>query len=251
MPRARGTRAVRGRSARGTKPQSPGSPVLREEVERHPRPAVLEQPEAPGRVALRPECLEHTAVLYDAALRMARNPDDAADLVQETYLKAVRSAHLYRESPSCRPWLMRILLHAYVDRYRRNRRRPDEVAYEDEGEWVADQLFAGSRGGAEWRDQVPDGDLEAFLFEAVGDEVKTALDELPESFRVAVVLRDVEGLSYGEIAERLGIPEGTAMSRVFRGHRILRRRLTSYARGLGVLSRTPTPSGLAEPLVSS
>ncbi|HUF90333.1 MAG TPA: sigma-70 family RNA polymerase sigma factor [Gemmatimonadota bacterium] len=186
--------------------------------------------------ALRQECLEQLDALYGAALRMTRNRQDAEDLVQETYLKAVRALDRYREDASCKAWLFRILTNAYIDRYRRARRQPRSVEldeggatglYEDALDDTLSDPFGLDPGSADA------ADLEWFLSLSMSDPVKAAIDGLPDPFRELVVLRDLEGFSYRECADLLGIPVGTVMSRLHRGRRLLREALAAYARRHG------------------
>ena len=191
-------------------------------MNRDPRPAPSQQK------ALRGECLAHLDALYGAALRMTANRQDAEDLVQDTYLKAVRNLHRYRDDGSCKAWLFRILTNTYIDGYRKARRSPMPVELDEEG---ASGLYE--------RMVVPPGDdgappldlrdLDDFLGRFVADEVKRALDGLPEVFRSAIALRAIEGFSYQEIADMLEIPIGTVMSRLFRGRRLLQEALREYA----------------------
>lgn len=178
------------------------------------------------------ECLTHIDALHRAALRMTREADAAADLVQETYLKATRSVDSYTEGSGTRAWLFRILTNAYIDRYREQARSPQIVELTDEAGLY--ELFLETRA-AEGYAPVPwsDEELEEFLRKFVGDEVKGALESLPPAFRLVVLLRDVEGFSYREIAEITGVPVGTVMSRLFRGRKGLQERLTTYARSHG------------------
>lgn len=182
------------------------------------------------RTRLREECLAHIDALYGAALRMTKNPLDAEDLVQETYLKAVRNLHRYREEAGCKGWLFRILTNTYIDVYRKRRRRPDEVEFDDEGATgIYDRIVAtypGETGPGPLHSA--DG-LEDFLDRFMADEVKAAIDELPDIFRELIVLRDLEGFSYKECAEMLEIPVGTVMSRLHRGRKALQEQLWEYA----------------------
>ncbi len=178
------------------------------------------------------ECVTHMDALYRVALRMTGNEPDAEDLVQDTYAKAIRSIHRYHEEGlGVRPWLFRILTNAYIDLYRRRKRSPRLVELSEEGglyELFLEQRSA-SGAGTPWIEE----ELEEFLNDFVGDEVRAAFESLPPSFRLVVVLRDVEGFSYREIAEMTGVPMGTVMSRLFRGRRLLQRRLAEYARAHG------------------
>lgn len=179
---------------------------------------------------LREECLSHLDALYGAALRMTRDRADAEDLVQDTYLKAVRSLHRYREDAGCKAWLFRILTNTYIDLYRKRKRRPESVEFDDEGATGVYDRFAGRYPGDREAGPLasPDG-LDGFLHRFVSDEVKAALDALPDVFRELVVLRDLEGFSYRECAEMLEIPIGTVMSRLHRGRRALQEALLDFA----------------------
>ncbi|MGH7558292.1 MAG: sigma-70 family RNA polymerase sigma factor [Gemmatimonadota bacterium] len=184
---------------------------------------------SPGqRKALREECLSHLDALYGAALRMTANRQDAEDLVQETFLKAIKNLHRYREGGTCKAWLFRILTNTYIDRYRKARRSPIPVELDEEGTTGLYDRMVGPAGDA----GTPPLDLQElddFLGRFVADEVKRALDGLPEIFRSAIALRDIEGFSYQEIADMLEIPIGTVMSRLFRGRRLLQDALLDYA----------------------
>jgi len=183
--------------------------------------------------ALRQECLEQLDALYGAALRMTRNREDAEDLVQETYLKAVRGRDRFREDASCKAWLFRILTNAYIDRYRRAQRQPRAVELDEEG---ATGLYDDALDDGLSDPSDPDADtadLEWFLSLSMSDPVKAAIDGLPDPFRELVVLRDLEGFSYRECANLLGIPVGTVMSRLHRGRRLLREALAAHARRHG------------------
>lgn len=182
---------------------------------------------------MRDECLSHIDALYGAALRMTANRQDAEDLVQETYVKALRNLHRYRDGGGCKAWLFRILTNAYIDRYRKARRSPIPVELEEDGTTgLYDRMVAPPDAAT----PPPDlQDLDDFLDRFVSDEVKQALDGLPEIFRTVIVLRDVERFSYREIADMLEIPIGTVMSRLFRGRRLLQDALREYAVSEGYL----------------
>jgi RNA polymerase sigma-70 factor (ECF subfamily) len=195
-------------------------------------------PRTPEHAAILEECLGHLDALYRAALRLTRNAADAEDLLQDTYLKATRSVDRYRESAGTRAWLFRILTNSFIDRYRQRRRTPETVEFTEGGSLY--DLFLAQRGEeavapAPWNDE----ELDEFLKNVVGDEVKAALESLPPSFRLVVILRDVEGFSYREIAEIVGVPVGTVMSRLFRGRKALQEQLARYARTHGY----PGPGG--------
>jgi RNA polymerase sigma-70 factor (ECF subfamily) len=163
--------------------------------------------------------------LYSAALRMTRNPSDAEDLVQETYLKAYRGYGSFRAGTNLKAWLYRILTNTFINSYRAKRRHPEETELEE----VEDFYLFRRLGGLEAAEEV-----EEVLESMTDEEVKQAIESLPESFRMAVLLADVEGFSYKEIAEIMDVPIGTVMSRLHRGRRALQKALHDYgmARGL-------------------
>jgi RNA polymerase sigma-70 factor (ECF subfamily) len=169
--------------------------------------------------------------LYSAALRMTRNRADAEDLVQETYLRAYRGYSRFEEGTNLRAWLYRILTNTFINSYRAKQRRPDERELDD----VEDLYLYRRLGGLETAQRGRSAEDE--LMDLVtDDEVKAALESLPEQFRVAVLLADVEGFSYKEIAEMLDIPIGTVMSRLHRGRKALQRALAEYALDRGLAS---------------
>ncbi|MBW3660818.1 MAG: sigma-70 family RNA polymerase sigma factor [Gemmatimonadetes bacterium] len=189
------------------------------------------------RARLREECLGHLDALYGAALRMTKNRQDAEDLVQETYLKAVRNLDRYREDAGCKPWLFRILTNTYIDLYRKRKRRPHEVEFDDEGATgIYDRIVLSFPSEKEEGPLHSPGGLDDFLHRFMADEVKAAIDELPDVFRELIVLRDIEGFSYRECAEMLEIPIGTVMSRLHRGRKSLQERLWDYAAEKGYVS---------------
>ncbi|MGH9105680.1 MAG: sigma-70 family RNA polymerase sigma factor [Acidimicrobiales bacterium] len=170
------------------------------------------------------QAMPHMGSLYSAALRMTRNPADAEDLVQETYLKAYRAFGSFREGTNLKSWLYKILTNTFINIYRSRRRRPLETDLDDVEELYLYRRLGGMEAasiGRSAEDLVLDRFSEA--------DVKTAVESLPEPFRLAVVLADVEGFSYKEIAEILDIPIGTVMSRLHRGRRALQKVLLSFA----------------------
>ncbi len=176
------------------------------------------------------QAMEHMPSLYAAALRMTRNPADAEDLVQETYLKAYRGFGGFTEGTNLKAWLYRILTNTYINIYRAKKRRPDETDVEDfENLYLYHRLGGGQEAavGRSAEDQVLDRFTEA--------EVKDAIEALPEQFRMAVILGDVEGFSYKEMAEILDVPIGTVMSRLHRGRRALQKRLYEFGRQRGLV----------------
>ncbi|HEV3475650.1 MAG TPA: sigma-70 family RNA polymerase sigma factor [Actinomycetota bacterium] len=165
--------------------------------------------------------------LYAAAMRLTRNPDDAGDLLQETYLRAYRGFASFEEGTNLRAWLYRILMNAFINIYRKRQREPQTVSDDDVEDWYLYDRLGG-------REAEPSA--EATVLEAIPDEdVQEALASLPDNFRLAVLLADVEGFSYKEIADILDVPIGTVMSRLHRGRRALERRLWDVVRERGLV----------------
>ena len=184
------------------------------------------------------QALEFMPALYSAALRMTHNPADAEDLVQETYLKAYRSFASFTEGTNLKAWLYRILTNTFINQYRAKKRRPDQVDLDD----VEDFYIFRRLGGLEAADAERTAETEA-LESMPDDEVKQALESIPEQFRMAVILADIEGFSYKEIAEILDVPIGTVMSRIHRGRRQLQKLLWDYATEHNLRPRVETATG--------
>jgi RNA polymerase sigma-70 factor (ECF subfamily) len=176
------------------------------------------------------DAMQYSRQLYSAAMRMARNPADAEDLVQETYLKAYRAYDTFQEGTNLKAWLYRILTNTYINKYRKDTRRPDEVDLGD-----VEDLYLYRRLGSEDTVEVSRTTEDRVLDGLVESDVKTAVEELPENFRLPVLLADLEGFSYKEIAEILDIPIGTVMSRLHRGRKAMQKRLWEYASKRGLL----------------
>jgi len=166
--------------------------------------------------------------LYSSALRMTRNPADAEDLVQEAFLRAYRGFSSFREGTNLKAWLYRILTNTFINSYRKKQREPKTVSDDNVEDWfLYDRLAARSAEPA----------AETVVLDTMPDEdVQQALEELPEQFRMAVLLADVEGMSYKEIAEALDIPIGTVMSRLHRGRKSLERALWEKAKERGLVT---------------
>lgn len=176
------------------------------------------------------QAMEFMDGLYAAALRMTRNPAEAEDLVQETYLKAYRSFGTFQEGTNLKAWLYRILTNSYINQYRARKRRPDETDLEDVEDLYLYRRLGGLEGATAGR-SAEDELLDQFT----ESEVIDAIDSLPEQFRMAVLLADVEGFSYKEIADIIDVPIGTVMSRLHRGRKALQKRLWDFASARGLL----------------
>ncbi|MEY4314402.1 MAG: hypothetical protein RIS93_982 [Actinomycetota bacterium] len=171
------------------------------------------------------DALVFTSQLYGAALRYTKNTHDAQDLVQDTYAKAFTSFHQFEPGTNLKAWLYRILTTTFINNYRKDQRRPKISASEIEDWQIADASSHTSDQGKSAEDEV---------LENIADkDVKEALAAMPEEFRMAVYLSDVEGFSYKEVAEITGVPTGTVMSRLHRGRKLLRASLVDYAKSRG------------------
>jgi RNA polymerase sigma-70 factor (ECF subfamily) len=181
------------------------------------------------------DAMEFAPQLYSAALRMTRNAADAEDVVQETFLKAYRAYHTFQEGTNLKAWLYRILTNTYINRYRKQVRRPNEV---DFGE--VEDLYLYKRMGSVESGRAARSAEDQVLESFVDADVKAAVEELPEHFRMPVLLADVEGFSYKEIAEILDVPIGTVMSRLHRGRKALQKALWAFAEERGLTGEQVT-----------
>ncbi len=183
--------------------------------------------EADKRRRFEEEALPHLDALYNTALRMTQNPSEAEDLVQETYLKAHRFWDRYTPGTNCKAWLYKILTNTRINQYVKRSRQPAQVNFDD----VEPILH---RSPAQGLDQATHGDMAVFA-DLLDDEVKQALEAVPDDFRIVLILAVIEGFAYKEIAEILEIPIGTVMSRLYRGRKLLQGSLRDYARRRGLV----------------
>lgn len=213
---ARGTGGATPEARHAAEPSGPGTPGTAQE--RAARRAQFER-----------EALQHLDALYSFALKLARGRDDAEDLVSDTLLRAFERWEQYRLGTNIRAWLFTILYHVFVSRKRRVDAR-EVQPHEDADGWSA-------------HEPVGEPDPEGRFFDSfLDDEITRAIAALPDEYRSAVLLSDVQGLRYAEIAEVLHVPEGTVKSRLFRGRRILQRKLARYAVEMGYLKLAPSPA---------
>lgn len=188
------------------------------------------------------DALPYLDQLYSAALRYTRNPADAEDLVQEAFAKAYGAFHQFQPGTNLRAWLYRILTNTYINSYRKQQRQPQQVS--------ADADWDGESGDFSLYDRIAEATQAPAEVEVLrhlaDDQVKQALADLPDQFRMAVYLADVEGFSYAEIAEIMGTPIGTVMSRLHRGRAALQKALYDYADQRGLVPSTDTPKEPAD-----
>jgi RNA polymerase sigma-70 factor (ECF subfamily) len=171
--------------------------------------------------------LEHLDMLYAVALKLTRNPVDAQDLTQNTIVKALRFHDKFEKGSYIKAWLLTILRNTFINDYRRKARRPTVVeltGVEPAPETSPDPEVPSASGGRRYED----------VIELLDDNVRAAIEELPDDFRRAVIMADIEDKSYKEIAEAMGCPLGTVMSRLYRGRKLLRQKLGDYAASHGL-----------------
>jgi len=184
------------------------------------------------------DAMQHAPQLFSTAMRMTRNRSDAEDLVQETFIKAWRSFATYQQGTNLRAWLFRIMTNTYINKYNAQQRKPTETELDD-----VEELFLYKRLGSVDQSQLSQSAEDQMLSLFTDDEVKKALEELPEQFRIPVLMSDVEGFSYKEIAEILEIPLGTVMSRLHRGRKAMQKMLYEYAKERGLINEALLPQG--------
>jgi RNA polymerase sigma-70 factor (ECF subfamily) len=176
------------------------------------------------------EALQYSEAVYRMALRLTKNKADAEDLVQETFLKAYRFWHSFEKGSNCRAWLFKILTNLFITSYHKKTKEKQKFTYDDvESHYLYNQLEDGGN-----KAQI--NDPEQLLFnQLLDDDVKKAIDELPADFRIVVILSFLEGLSYQEIADVVGIQLGTVKSRLHRGRKLLQKNLWQYAVKRGIV----------------
>jgi len=187
------------------------------------------------------DAMQYAPQLFSTALRMTRSRSDAEDLVQETYIKGWRSFHTFQEGTNLRAWLFRIMTNTYINKYNAQKRKGTEVELDD-----VEELFLYKRLGSIDQSQLSSSAEDQMLELFTDDEVKSALEDLPEDFRIPVLLSDVDGFSYKEISEMLEIPIGTVMSRLHRGRKAMQKMLYEYARERGLIVEPLTIEGTGE-----
>ena len=187
------------------------------------------------------DAMQFAPQLFSTALRMTRNRADAEDLVQETYIKGWRSFNTFQVGTNLRAWLFRIMTNTYINKYNAAKRKGTEVELDD-----VEELFLYKRLGSIDQSKLSNSAEDQMLNLFTDDEVKNALESLPEDFRIPVLLSDVDGFSYKEIAEMLEIPMGTVMSRLHRGRKIMQKMLYEYARERGLIIEPVTVEGIGE-----
>jgi len=171
--------------------------------------------------------------LYSTALRMTHNKDDAEDLVQDTMFKAFRALDQFQQNTNFRAWIFRIMVNTFITGYRKAVKQPKKISYDD-----MEEFFLYNR--LDENKDLQETSKEEFLDNFFDDDIKEALENLPYQFRLVVLLCDVEGFSYNEIASIIDAPLGTVMSRLYRGRKQLQRYLWNYAKTRGYITDVAT-----------
>ena len=196
-------------------------------LSKSPRPQRTGVPPEERESFFETDVMQHLDALYRTALRMTRNPQDAEDLVQETMLRAFRFLDRFEPGTNLRAWLFKILTNTYINRYRKQSSEPRVDSLDDSEELSLYRYLdneAASRGGS----------VEAQVLDRFAEaDIKAAIEALPPQYRITVLLADVEGFSYNDIAEITNVKKGTVMSRLFRGRRLLQKALVDQARAAG------------------
>jgi RNA polymerase sigma-70 factor, ECF subfamily len=186
--------------------------------------ALLAEPQTPEQKQLyadfEREAVPHMDSLYNFALKMTGDSDDASDLIQETYLKAFRFFDKFEKGTNCKAWLFRIMKNTYINTYRKSAKEPDKVDYEDVENFY-ENIKASNTDSAHLEKDIYDNLLD--------DELSAAITSLPEDFRTVVILADIEGYTYEEIADFIDVPVGTVRSRLHRARKMLFTKLYDYA----------------------
>ncbi len=189
--------------------------------------------------AFEEEAVVHSKAVYHFALSMTGNPEDANDLVQETYLKAFRYFHNFTKGSNCKAWLFMILKNTFINEYRKKKREPHKVNYDD-----IEDFYESIKPGQVDRTE----NLDKIYENTFDDDISKAMNELPENFRSVVTLCDLEGYSYEEIAEYVDCPIGTVRSRLHRARKLLHSKLYKYADRHGYIKKSDDIDDQNDPL---
>jgi RNA polymerase sigma-70 factor (ECF subfamily) len=187
------------------------------------------------------DAMQFAPQLFSTAMRMTRNKSDAEDLVQETFIKAWRSFHTFQSGTNLRAWLYRIMTNTFINKYNSKQRKPTETELDE-----VEELYLYKRLGSIDQSKLSSSAEDQMLELFTDEEIKSALEELPEAFRLPVLLSDVDGFSYKEIAEMLDIPLGTVMSRLHRGRKAMQKMLYEYAKERGLVNESLIEQGAGE-----
>lgn len=187
------------------------------------------------------DAMQYAPQLFSTALRMTRNRADAEDLVQETFMKGWRAYDSYQQGTNLRAWLFRIMTNTFINKYNAQQRRPTETELDE-----VEEMYLFRRLGAFDQSKMNQSAEDQMLELFTDDEVKKAIEELPETFRLPVLLSDVDGFSYKEISEMLEIPIGTVMSRLHRGRKAMQKGLYEYAKERGLVDESLITTGDGE-----